>query len=128
MRFGNFNNTFLPVLVLVAIVAVLAVIYFSTTKTPVPFGTGPGLCITNETPDMITATLGGVLKDSPSVPNATSFDDPVYLSWVAKAAALEKAKNNGAKFITVWLDGGYRSFRTCPSVNPDYNITKTFIL
>ena len=64
----------------------------------------------------ITFSEPGVLKSSPSEPNAADVTDPRYLGWVSKAAALEKAKGSGAKYISVWLDGGYRSHSTCTSI------------
>ena len=67
----------------------------------------------------VTFSDPGVLKSSPSEPDATSFTDPRYLGWVDKAATIEKTRGNGAKYISVWLDGGYRAHATCTSIiNP----------
>ena len=66
--------------------------------------------------DIINYSDPGVLKSSPSEPDATNFTDPRYLGWVDKAAALEKAKGSGAKYISVWLDGTYHSYASCTSI------------
>ena len=58
----------------------------------------------------------GVLKD-PGDNDASSFDDPVYKKWVEKAIKWENTKNNGAKYVVVWKDGGYRSYSDCPNTD-----------
>ena len=68
---------------------------------------------------VITSSETSVLKSSPFEPDVTDVNDPRYLGWVSKAATIEKAKGNGAKYISVWFNGSYRSHATCTAIiNP----------
>ena len=69
----------------------------------------------------ITNSFTGYLKE-PNELDATGFNDPRYIKWVQKAMKLENAKNNGAKFVSVWLDGGYRSYSLGGPTTPDNNV------
>ena len=71
------------------------------------FGTTYGICGDNQA--VLTETTANFLKD-PSDANASSFDDPVYKKWVTKAINLENQKRMGANYVSVWKDGGYRSY------------------
>lgn len=86
----------------------------------------------NNSETFLTATGAYVLKDKPSDPDVTSFTDPLYLGWVNKAVNRERALNasnpgRNAKYVNVWNNGGYRSFKEeqCATTSPISN-TKIF--
>ena len=60
---------------------------------------------------LLFTSAGGFLKDSGDN-NVQNRDDPVYQKWVRKAITNEKAKPYGADvaYVSVWFDGGYRSY------------------
>jgi hypothetical protein len=67
--------------------------------------------------DGIYGSFGALLKTNPSSDtNITAVTDEKFQNWFIDAVGIQKLSNNGSKYVSIWPNGGYRSYATCPTV------------